>query len=334
VNPERKAGAAAPAGRGDHGRIHDIFLARLTDLEHRVERELERPAPASGASQELALDAARELWRLGAGLVALATDAARRRAALAGLAASGPVDELGLDHALAETVREIVRPLARRWLGVRESRGAGLPERGGTLVLMNRSAWPLPVEALVLWSFLCDGRAGERAMVALWDDELPELPFVQDFLRRIGILSATTDNCRLLLERGAVVLSFPEGRAAGAKTYDRRYRLARFDQKALIAAAVEAGARIVPGAVVGSEESFPVLGYAAGLPITPTFPLLGLAGLLPLPLAWSFRLGAPVEYAMIDGERADVDGIADAVRARIQALLGELLSQRESIVMG
>jgi len=322
------------AARGDPARIHDIFLQRLTDLEDRVGRELERPAPATGPTQELALDVARELWRAGSRLAAVAGDAASRRAALASLMAAGPVDDLGVDDALAATVREIVRPLARRWLGVRESHGAALPERGGVLVLMNRSAWPLPVEALVLWSVLSDGRAGERKTLALWDDELPELPWIGDFLRRIGIVAASADNARLLLERGHLVLAFPEGRAAGAKTYDRRYRLAHFDQKSLIGAALDAGARIVPGAVVGAEESYPVLGYAAGFPITPTFPLLGLAGVLPLPLTWTFRIGAAVEYAQGEAERPDVDGIADAVRARIQALLGELLAQRDSIVGG
>ena len=335
MHSEPKTTATAGAAeRRDPARIHDIFLQRLADLEDRVGRELERPAPASGPTQELVVDVAREIWRAGSRLAEIAADAGRRRAALAGLLAAGPVDDLGIDEELAATVCEIIRPLARRWLGVHETAGAALPERGGVLVLLNRSAWPLPLEALVLWSFLADRRGGDRKTLALWDDELPELPWISDFLRRIGIVTASADNCRVLLERGHLVLAYPEGRAAGAKTYDRRYRLARFDQKDLIEAAVQAGARIVPGAIVGSEESFPVLGYAAGFPITPTFPLLGLAGLLPLPLTWTFRLGTAVEYALGDNDRADVDGIADAVRARIQAMLGELLGQRDSIVGG
>ncbi len=264
----------------------------------------------------------------------VAADPASRRAAVAGLFAAGPVDEFGVDAALAQTVREVVRPLARRWLGMREGRSAALPERGGVLVLLNRSAWPLPIEALVLWSFVCDGRVGARPMFALWDDDLPELPYFSDFLRRIGIVAASVDNCRQLLERGAVLLAYPEGRAAASKTYDRRYRMARFADKALIQSALAAGASIVPGALVGSEESYPVLGFLRAIPVTPQFPVLGLLGLLPLPLGWSFRLGAPVEYAVGERERPDIDGIADAVRARIQALLGELLAERGSIIGG
>jgi len=329
ASPSALRDAAAPTPR-----IHDIFLRRLSDLEGKVERELERPFPASGPAQELLVDVARELWRFGSDLAQVAADPASRRAALAGLLGAGPVDEFGVDAAMAQTVREIVRPLARRWLGMREGRSALLPERGGVLVLLNRSAWPLPVEALVLWSFVCDGRIGARPMLALWDDDLPELPYVSDFLRRIGIVAASADNCRQLLERGAVLLAYPEGRAAAVKTYDRRYRMARFGQKALIEAAMAAGASIVPAALIGNEESYPVLGFIRSIPVTLQFPALGLLGLLPLPLGWSFRLGAPVEYVTGERERPDIEGIADAVRARMQALLGELLSERHSIIGG
>jgi|GEM_PF-807635 len=327
-----RAGSAPSAAQP--ARIHDIFVRRLADLEGRVERELERPIPASGPTQELLLDVARELWRLGSDFVGVAADPVSRRAGVAALFATGAIDDFGIDASLAETVREIVRPLARRWLGVRERRGVTIPERGGVLILLNRSAWPLPLEALVLWSFVCDGRVGARPTLALWDDDLPELPYFSDFLRRIGIVAASSDNCRQLLERGAVLLAYPEGRAAASKTYDRRYRMARFAHKELIGAALAASAAIVPAALVGSEESYPVLGFVRAIPVTPQFPLLGLFGLLPLPLAWSFRLGAPVEYAAGQRERPDIDAIADAVRSRIQAMLGELLAERRSIVGG
>jgi hypothetical protein len=60
--------------------------------------------------------------------------------------------------------------------------------------------------------------------------------------------------------------------------------------------------------------------------------------LLPLPVTWTVRLGAAVDYAAAEDEEAPaaaaVDAIADAVRARMQALIGELLSRRDSILRG
>jgi 1-acyl-sn-glycerol-3-phosphate acyltransferase len=331
---KRADGATKQPRSGGSSSIGDIFLARLGDLERRVERELDRPVAGGGALGELALDVAREAWRVGSTLASAASSLAGGRSLVASLLAGPPLDDVGLDADLAATTREIIRPLARRWLGFRELAGAFLPAKGGVLVLLNRSAWPLPVEALVLWAFLHDGRIGDRRLFVLWDDDLLDLPWVGDFLRRIGVSGATEENARVLLERGAVVLAFPEGKAARARTYERRYRLARFEARGVVAAALEAGARIVPGAVVGSEESFPLLGSVMGLPLTPQFPLFGPLGLLPLPVAWRLKLGAPVEYAIQDDEAPPVDAICDAVRARMQAIVGELLAQRSSILRG
>jgi 1-acyl-sn-glycerol-3-phosphate acyltransferase len=329
-SPKTSAGGATRS----RGTLSDIFAARLGDLERRVERELDRPVASGGPFSELALDLAREAWRAGSAVAGAATSIASGRSLLASMFSGPPLDELGFDAELAGTFREILRPLARRWLGLRELRSAALPGRGGVLILLNRSPWPLPIEALVLWAFLYDGRIGDRRMAVMWDDDLPDLPWVGDFLRRIGLCGATPENARVLLERGAVVLAFPEGRAARERTYERRYRLARFDAKGVVAAALKAGARIVPGAVVGTEESYPLLGRLAGFPLTAQFPLLGPLGVLPLPVAWTLRLGAPVDYVATTDEAPPVDAICDAVRGRMQALLGELLAQRQSIVRG
>lgn len=335
VQSRPRDGSPQASERAKGATLGDIFLARLGQLEKGVEEELGRRGPSGGPLSEFVMDLASEAWRGGTALFEAATTSAGRRRMLADWTAASPVDELGLDSELAETTWEILRPLARRWLGLREQEGAGLPETGGVLVLLNRSGWPLPVEALVLGAFLCDGRVGRRRLAVLWDDGLleAEVPYLSDLLRRLGVVAATAENASALLERGAVVLAFPEGRAAIAKTYDRRYRLARFEGKDLLAAAVEASARIVPGAVIGVEESFPILGHLpdalGSFPVTAQFPLLGPFGLLPLPATWKVRLGAPIEVARPDSQGPSTDALADAARARMQAMIGELLSRRE-----
>jgi len=309
-------------------------LERLQELERRVAEQLERPAQGGSALQAFLLDTAREVWLLGAHLGRTAADPRKLLARIALLGAAGQTDELGVDERLATLVRETLLPLTRLWLRPSERGGAGLPERGGVLVLLNRSAWPLPVEALALWALIGEGRSWGRRVHVLWDGRALDLPFAGDFLQRLGVFAATPENCAALLERGWIVIAFPEGRAALGKTYERRYRLAAFHDAALLGAAVGAGAHIVPGAVVGNEESFPVLGSLAGVPLTATFPWSGLLGLLPLPIPWLFKLGAPVEYARVEDGEAAVDDLGDAVRGRMQAMLAELLAGRRSIVTG
>ena len=138
----------------------------------------------------------------------------------------------------------------------------------GTIQSWELGGKPLR-EGVLTFLAVVAGHKWEKSDV-LWQQEVLELAFVGERFQRLGILASTRANLRTLLERGALVVAFPEGNAATAKTYDRRYRLARFEDSFVFDEARSAGARIVPGAVIGNEESFPVLGHVGAVPITPS----------------------------------------------------------------
>jgi hypothetical protein len=75
------------------------------------------------------------------------------------------------------------------------------------------------------------------------------------------------------------------------------------------------------------------------IPVTPTFPFLGVAGLVPLPTKWYIAFGEPLyfnaEYGA-DGanDRILVNKLAEQVRTRIQEMIDALLKQRKSILFG
>ena len=102
-------------------------------------------------------------------------------------------------------------------------------------------------------------------------------------------------------------------------------------------------ATLVPVAVVGAEETHPVLfrprlpARLIGLPIpvTPTFPLLGPLGLLPLPSRWRIRFGEPILPEATARERVDdelfVIRIRNQIRNVIQSLLEEEVQLRGGV---
>jgi len=73
-------------------------------------------------------------------------------------------------------------------------------------------------------------------------------------------------------------------------------------------------------------------------PITPVFPLMGPAGLVPLPSKWHIAFGAPIETDGYDEFAADdpmvTFEITDQVRETIQQTLFALLSQRRNTFLG
>jgi 1-acyl-sn-glycerol-3-phosphate acyltransferase len=108
--------------------------------------------------------------------------------------------------------------------------------------------------------------------------------------------------------------------------------------------ALKTGAPLVPVAVVGGEEIHPVLARwdwaARGLdlpyfPVTPTFPICGVAGALPLPTKWSMHFGAPIPPPAPDGRSEDVRvaELTSRVRATIEHDLHSLLAKRTGIFL-
>jgi 1-acyl-sn-glycerol-3-phosphate acyltransferase len=96
-------------------------------------------------------------------------------------------------------------------------------------------------------------------------------------------------------------------------------------------------------AVVGSEEIYPKLGEAKPLaraigapfvPVTPTFPWLGLLGLIPLPSKWRIEFCEPVDLAAHGPDAAEdrrlLFDVSEQVRETIQDAVYQNLVRRGS----
>ena len=124
------------------------------------------------------------------------------------------------------------------------------------------------------------------------------------------------------------------------KLYSQRYKLQRFGL-GFLRLALETQTPIVPVSLVGSEEQQPglvnlesvgrLLGMPA-LPITPTFPLLGPLGLLPLPVKYRFYFGEPL---LFEGDPSDDDAViqrhVDVVRKSIEEMFERGLRERRGV---
>jgi hypothetical protein len=71
------------------------------------------------------------------------------------------------------------------------------------------------------------------------------------------------------------------------------------------------------------------------LPVTPTFPLLGPLGLLPLPSKWVIRIGEPISIGHLapDAARDEllISRLNEELRSEIQVLIDTGLSDRGSV---
>ena len=142
-----------------------------------------------------------------------------------------------------------------------------------------------------------------------------------------------------MLDRGEIVMVFPEGVGGMNKLYSERYQLQRFGT-GFMRLALSTNTPIVPVACIGSEEQNPGIANLQGLgrllgmpafPITLTFPWLGPLGILPLPVKYRFYFGEPLQ---LDGDQDDDRSIAqkvEVVQEAIRELFERGLSERESV---
>jgi 1-acyl-sn-glycerol-3-phosphate acyltransferase len=250
------------------------------------------------------------------------------------------------DH-VAPLAEALLR-LAYRWWWRVETVGLDrVPADGRVVLVANRSGAPLPYEGFMIARALAASPLPRRGVRLVVDDWLARLPLVAGVLAQVGGVRGTPGTARRLLERDETLIVLPEGEQAMAKPYRLRYRLGSFRRAGFVRAAIQTGAPIVPVAVIGAEEAHPVFARLETpaslfglppLPLTPTFPWLGAAGLVPLPSKWTLHFGEPLEvaarHAVEDAERpAAVRQLRDQVRERLQALVLEGLRRRRYIFL-
>ncbi|MGN6299620.1 MAG: lysophospholipid acyltransferase family protein [Angustibacter sp.] len=258
------------------------------------------------------------------------------------LAGDYVVDEFGFDADLTEALLPALRPLYRSWFRV-EVRGIeNIPADGGALVVANHSG-TIALDSLMTQLAVHDEHPAHRNLRMLGADLVFATPFVGSIARKTGSTLATNPDAERLLRSGEVVGVWPEGFKGIGKPFSERYKLQRFGRGGFVSAALQTGAPIVPCSIVGAEEIYPVLGNFKTLarllglpylPMTPTFPWLGLLGLVPLPSKWIIEFGTPIETAAHRDSADDpmlVFNLTDQVRETIQQTLYALLMQRRSV---
>ena len=236
----------------------------------------------------------------------------------------------------------VSRQLYRRWFRV-ESRGHENVPRAGRTILAGNHSGLLPFDATMIAVDVLEKLEPPRPLRSIVDHFAFALPFVGEAMYRTGQVPGTPRNFRDLLQREQLVLVFPEGTKGIVKPYSERYRLRPFNV-GFVEIALELEVPVVPFAVIGAEEqapvlfSIPALGKRFGMPtfpITPTFPWLGLAGLVPYPVKYRIAYGEPLllhrEYPKEGARDPDVvRAIAEKVRSRVQGMIDLGLELRKS----
>lgn len=315
-------------------------------LEERT-REFPRLTPASRLARGSSATERGEATLIGSTQSLLSTDYYFRQYGAHGMRRlSADVDDFGLDPHVEERARPVLEALCKGYFRVSVDGAQNLPERGRALIVANRSG-TVPWDGLVLRTALRMKRPELPPVRWLSEDSVFHYPFLGVFMNRLGAVRACPENAERLLSQDKLVAVFPEGAQGSSKLFRERYRLQRFGRGGYVRLALKLGAPVIPTAIIGAEETNPLLGRsrllgkvfgADYLPITPTFPWLGPVGLMPVPVKWRILVGEPIDLSSYGPEAAEdsllVHRLNEQIRGILQTLVDQGRSSRRSVLFG
>ncbi|MDQ3263407.1 MAG: acyltransferase family protein [Myxococcota bacterium] len=256
-------------------------------------------------------------------------------ALMTGIGASGSdqVDAYGKDANLAKKLSPISNFFYERYWRVTVEGAPHVP-KGPSLLVANHSG-AIPIDGFILHQALQRERPDLQEARWLAEDQIFHAPFLGTLYNRLGAIRASPENAVRLLDEGRPVITFPEGVHGIRKPFQERYQLKRLGRGGFAKLAIRQQVPIIPVAIVGAEESMPLLGKLPGgflgLPYLPlTVP--------PLPARWMIRFGEPIRMEGVPASAAEdlleVQKLVERTRESIEGMLRALLKERGTVFGG
>ncbi|MBI2059818.1 MAG: acyltransferase family protein [Nitrospirae bacterium] len=264
---------------------------------------------------------------------------------------SEQVDEYGLDPVFFDFVKPIVEFFYRKYFRVDVKGLEHVPSEGRGLLVGNHSG-VLPYDGMMVCAAVMFDHPSGRIPRFLAEDMFSNYPILSPMMTKGGTVRACQENAERLLRNDQLVAVFPEGVKGIGKLYRERYHLQRFGRGGFIRLALRTRAPLIPVAVVGAEESMPMIAKSDLLariigipyfPITPNMlfltPLLGpTGGLVPFPTKWTIEFGEPIllpsNVLGAPDEDLKVNLYKEDIRDRLQEMINGLVKKRKSVWWG
>lgn len=240
------------------------------------------------------------------------------------------------------TVARLFMVAYRSWFRVEWEGLEHIPKEGGALLVSNHAGM-MPIDGGIIQLGI-EEELG-RQVYSLAHHGFWRFPFVGQLLNQIGGVVGHPENAhRLLRDERAFVVVFPEGEKGPVKPSRERYRLQRFGRGGFVETAIRAGVPIIPIALMGTEDTTPVVGrfelggirYPITLNALLLGPVLGAVAHFPAKIRAralpAIHFDEPPDQASYS--RSLLMDAAEGIRGDLQHALDEMLERRKSRWLG
>lgn len=254
------------------------------------------------------------------------------------------VDDFGFDEELTEQVfHPLAMALYHHYWRVTAIGIENVPMSGPAMLVSNHSG-TVPWDGVMLQFGVREEHPARRNLRLVGADLVYKFPVLSHLSRKSGNVLANEEDAIRLLRDGELVGVFPEGYKGVGKGFQERYRLQRFGRGGFVQIALKTRVPIIPVAIVGAEEIYPMVANLKPLakmfgfpyfPVTPFFPALGPLGAIPLPTKWMIEYGDPISTDQFPRDAHEdpmlIFDLTDQVRDRVQQMINTNLAARRGV---
>jgi 1-acyl-sn-glycerol-3-phosphate acyltransferase len=240
-------------------------------------------------------------------------------------------DPLGLDPVTTEILWHLANFLFYDWFKVEVQGIENVPMDGPAVLVPNHAGAAFPYDGVMLNLAVVNTAPVPRRVRVVGTEFFAQLPFVSHLFKRSGGAYAARPDARWILDQGLILGVFPEGVAGFQKPHTEAYQVKRFGRGGFAKLAGDAGAPVVPVAIVGSEDTHPVVMSSKALAslVKLVFPSQRVEEMgiwlnpIPLPVKWTIRFLDPI-HVPADADRLSILEIGEQTRQAVQIALNEM----------
>ena len=246
-------------------------------------------------------------------------------------------DPLGLDPVTSEVLAHLANFLFYDWFKVDVEGIEHVPMDGPAVLVPNHAGAAFPYDAVMLNMAVVNTAPLPRRVRVVGTEFFAQLPFVSHLFKRSGGAYAARPDAKWILDNDLMLGVFPEGVAGFQKPHTEAYQVKRFGRGGFAKLAGDAGAPIVPVAIVGSEDTHPVVMSSKALAdvVKLIFPSQRVEEMgiwlnpLPLPVKWTIRFLEPI-HVPASADRLTIMELGERTRQTVQRALDEMLGRPPS----
>jgi len=235
-------------------------------------------------------------------------------------------DRFGLSPDFVGAALRIGLPVYEHYFRVVSHGAEHLPREGAAILAPNHSG-TLPFDGAMLYVDVYRHTDPPRVPRVIADLFVPMLPIVGTLFARCGVVSGALHNVEHLLERGELIVVFPEGTPGIGKTWKERYQLKAW-RVGHVQLAIRHRVPVVPVAIIGAEEAWPLVARVSWFHLfnAPFLPVPATP--LPMPARFHVHYGAPIALHERWGpDEADDPRVARTAAEIVKCAVAELISE-------